>query len=446
MRYVCDIILQIRTVERNGGGMKLLLKGGQVFKDGGFHLSDVLISEGKVFLSSSFSQPDTFGAEVFDIKNKYVFPGFTDVHIHLREPGFSYKETALTGSLAAAAGGYTAVFAMPNVNPPPDSAERLRDMLEYYSRSAVCEVYQYGTITEGRRGECVAPLEDMAEAVAFTDDGSGIQDESVMLEAMRRAAAMGKIIAAHCEDESLVRGGYIHDGEYAKSHGHRGICSESEWRPIERDIRLAAETGCDYHVCHVSAKESVDIIRKAKAAGIKISAETAPHYLLLDDSMLEEDGRFKMNPPIRSAADREALIEGILDGTIDMIATDHAPHSAEEKSRGLEGSLMGVVGLECAFPALYTGLVESGRISLEMLVDKMASVPAKRFGVSGGEIMDGGDADLCVFDLDSEYVINAEKFQSKGKCTPFDGMRVHGKCVMTVKKGNVIWRENLTEK
>ncbi len=426
--------------------MKLLLTGGMVFLDGGFVHSDVLISEGKVFLSSSVTESVLSGAEVIDISNKYIFPGFTDVHIHLREPGFSYKETIATGSLAAAAGGYTAVFAMPNLDPPPDSAESLKTVTDIIKRDAVADVYQYGCITVGRKGEKVAPLEEMTDAIAFTDDGSGVQIDSVMLEAMERAAKMGKVIAAHCEDNSLLRGGYIHDGEYARAHGHKGICSESEWKPIERDVRLAARAGCAYHVCHVSAKESVEVIRQAKIAGVDITAETAPHYLVFDDSMLEEDGRFKMNPPIRGADDRDALIEGIIDGTIDMIATDHAPHSAEEKSRGLEKSAMGVVGLETAFPVMYTYLVKTGKLTVARLVELMATAPARRFGTGEGIIRDGGAADLCVYDLDREYEVDPETFMSKGRSTPFKGMRVQGKCIMTVKKGKVIWTENLTER
>lgn len=422
--------------------MKLLLKGGQVFLEGGLVTSDVLISDGRVFLSPSFDLLSLNGAEVLDITNKYVFPGFTDVHVHLREPGYSYKETVKTGSLAAAAGGYTAVLAMPNVNPPPDSEQRLRNMTELISRDAAAEVFCYGCITEGRRGELVAPLEEMTSAIAFSDDGSGVQSESVMLEAMRRAASLGKIIAAHCEDASLLGGGYVHDGEYARLHGHIGICSESEWRPIERDIRLAKITGCEYHVCHVSAKESVELIRRAKANGVHITAETAPHYLVLDDSMLRENGAFKMNPPIRGREDREALIEGLLDGTIDMIATDHAPHSAEEKSGGLRDSLMGVVGLETAFPVLYTSLVKTGKLSLERLVEAMTLTPAKRFGTWEGRIRDGGEASLCVYDLGREYEIVPKCFVSKGESTPFEGMKVSGKCEMTVKKGKVIWIEN----
>ena len=403
---------------------KLLLTGGHVFLDGGFTSSDILISEGKVFLSSSVTESDMSDTHIIDVSNKYIFPGFTDVHVHLREPGFSYKETIATGSLAAAAGGYTAVFAMPNLDPSPDCAENLKRVTDIIDRGAACGVYQYGCITVGRKGETVAPLEEMSDAVAFTDDGSGVQIDSVMLEAMERAAKLGKIIAAHCEDNSLLNDGYIHDGEYARTHGHRGICSESEWGPIARDVELARRSGCEYHVCHVSAKESVDVIRRAKADGVHITAETAPHYLVFDDSMLEEDGRFKMNPPIRSAADREALIEGILDGTINMIATDHAPHSRDEKSRGLEKSAMGVVGLETAFPVMYTYLVKTDRLPIARLVELMATNPAKRFGTGEGIIKDGGVADLCVYDLDREYTVDPETFVSKGRSTPFKGMKV----------------------
>ncbi len=434
------------TVDKMAEKSKLLLVGGRVFRDGAVVLSDVLVCEGKVFLSKEFTKADTADCEVIDISNKYVFPGFTDVHVHLREPGFSYKETVKTGSLAAAAGGYTAVFAMPNLNPAPDSAENLRIATDIIDRDAVCDVYQYGCITKFRGGEEVAPLEEMTDAIAFTDDGSGVQNDSVMLEAMNRARELGKIIAAHCEDNSLLHGGYIHDGEYAKAYGHRGICSESEWGPIARDIELVKKSGCEYHVCHVSAKESVDLIRKAKAEGVHITAETGPHYLVLDDSVLEEDARFKMNPPLRSKADREALVEGIIDGTIDMIATDHAPHSAEEKSKGLEKSAMGVVGLETAFPVLYKYLVKPGVITLEKLIELMATAPAKRFGTGEGILRDGGSADLCVFDLDREYEVNPESFVTMGRSTPFKGMLVQGKCILTIKKGKVIWTENLTER
>lgn len=421
--------------------MTILLSGGQVFMKDKFRFSDVLISEGRIFISSSEihkKHPDT---KVIDVSGKYIFPGFTDVHVHLREPGFSYKETIMTGSAAAAAGGYTTVAAMPNVSPPPDSPEGVRRVLDIAEKACGADVVTYGTITEGRRGEKIAPLEEMSEAVAFSDDGSGIQSESVMREAMTRAAALGKIIAAHCEVNDLLRGGYIHDGRYAAQHGHRGISSESEWRQIERDVRIAEETGAKYHVCHLSTKEGVDIVRRAKARGVDVTAETAPHYLILDDSMLREDGAFKMNPPLRDERDRLALIEGLCDGTIDMIATDHAPHSAEEKSHGLEGSLMGVVGLECAFPVLYAGLVLPGTVPLSRLIDAMASAPARRFGIWNGELCDGGRADLTVIDPEREYVIDPDTFRSMGRSTPFAGVRVRGKSIMTIKKGSIIYDE-----
>lgn len=421
--------------------MTILLSGGQVFMKDRFRFSDIVLSEGRIFISSSEfhkKHPDT---RIVDVSGKYIFPGFTDVHVHLREPGFSYKETIATGAAAAAAGGYTTVAAMPNVSPPPDSPEGVQRILDIARTADGADVVTYGTITEGRRGERIAPLEKMNEAVAFSDDGSGIQSEALMREAMTRAAAIGKIIAAHCEVNELLHGGYIHDGTYAAQHGHRGISSESEWRQIERDVRLAEETGAKYHVCHVSTKEGVDIIRKAKARGVDVTAETAPHYLVLDDSMLCEDGAFKMNPPLRDASDRLALIEGLCDGTIDMIATDHAPHSAEEKSHGLEGSLMGVVGLECAFPVLYTSLVIPGKVPLARLIDAMATSPARRFGIWDGEICDGGRADIAVIDPDAEYRIDPEKFRSMGRSTPFAGMPVRGRCIMTIKKGNVIYDE-----
>lgn len=364
------------------------------------------------------------------------FPGFVDVHVHLREPGFSYKETMATGTAAAAHGGYTAVCAMPNLDPVPDSMEHLEEQLSLIRRNARITVIPYGAITAGERGEVLADLEAMApHVVGFSDDGRGVQSPDMMRRAMAEAKRLGKLIAAHCEDNSLLKGGYIHEGSYAKAHGHRGICSESEWGPIARDLELAAETGCAYHVCHISTKESVDLIRKAKAAGVDVTCETGPHYLLLDDSDLQEDGRFKMNPPLRDKADREALLEGIRDGTIDMIATDHAPHSAEEKSRGLEKSLMGVVGLETAFPLLYTYLVEKKVISLERLIELMAIAPRKRFGLSLEE------GDFTVWDLKAEYPIDPETFLSKGRATPFAGTAVKGKCVMTVHKGNTVYLE-----
>lgn len=368
--------------------------------------------------------------------NEYtVFPGFCDVHVHFREPGFSYKETILSGSKAAAHGGYTAVCTMPNLNPVPDSAENLEKQLSIIRKDAVIDVYPYGSVTKGQRGEETADLEEMSEkCIAFSDDGKGVQNEAIMREAMLIAKKTGKIIAAHCEDNSLLFGGYIHDGQYAKKHGHRGICSESEWKPIERDIRLAKETGCAYHVCHISCKESVELIRQAKKDGVNISCETAPHYLILDDSDLKEDGRFKMNPPLRSREDKEALLEGIKDGTIDMIATDHAPHSAEEKSRGLEKSAFGIVGIETAFQLLYTHLVKKNVITLEKLVELMAVNPRKRFGIPF-------DNSYTVWNLGEKVKINANDFLSKGKSTPFLNSEVFGSCVLTVCKGKIAYKK-----
>ena len=364
----------------------------------------------------------------------FVFPGFCDVHVHFREPGFSYKETILSGSLAAARGGYTDVCTMPNLDPVPDSPEHLEVQKRIIEESSVIRVHPYGAITEREEGEKLSDMEGMAEGiVAFSDDGKGIQSDEMMRSAMLKAKALGKIIAAHCEDESLLNGGYIHDGRYAAEHGHRGISSESEYRQIERDLKLAEETGCAYHVCHISAKESVDAVRKAKARGVDVTCETAPHYLVLCEDDLQEEGRFKMNPPLRSREDREALIKGLQDGTIDMIATDHAPHSAEEKSRGLEKSAFGITGLETAFPVLYSSLVLSGKISLERLITLMSSAPRKRFGITG-------DPGYTVWDLNEAYRIDTGQFLSKGRSTPFEGMEVHGSCIKTVINGKEIYR------
>ena len=361
-----------------------------------------------------------------------VFPGFCDVHVHFREPGFSYKETILTGSRAAARGGYTDVCTMPNLNPVPDSPAHLKEQQLLIDRDACIHVHPYGAITVGQRGERLADLEGMApHCIAFSDDGKGVQSEEMMAAAMLRGKALGKMIVAHCEVNDLLRGGYIHDGAYAKAHGHRGICSESEWVQIARDLELAKKTGCRYHVCHISTKESVEIIRKAKAEGVDVTCETGPHYLIMDDSDLQEDGRFKMNPPLRSAEDRQALIAGIQDGTIDMIATDHAPHSQEEKSRGLEKSAFGIVGIETAFPLLYTYLVEKGIISLEKLIELLTANPRKRFGI----IQDG----FTVWDLNAVSTIDPKDFLSMGKATPFTGWQVHGKCMATVCGGKIAY-------
>ena len=369
------------------------------------------------------------------ISKKYIIvPGLCDVHVHFREPGFSYKETIASGSAAAAHGGYTAVCTMPNLDPVPDSAEHLQVQLDAIDKSAVIEVIPYGAITVGEKGERLADMEAMSDKVcAFSDDGRGVQNDEMMREAMTAAKRLGKIIAAHCEDNSLLLGGYIHDGEYARMHGHRGISSASEYKQIERDLRLAEETGCAYHVCHISTKESVELIRQAKARGVDVTCETAPHYLVLCDEDMQEDGRFKMNPPLRSREDKQALIEGIKDGTIDMIATDHAPHSAEEKGRGLEKSLMGVVGLETAFPVLYTELVKKNIITLERLVELMSFKPKERFGIDTNN-------DFAVFDISEAYKIDPENFLSMGRATPFAGREVFGRCLLTVHNEKVVYK------
>lgn len=369
------------------------------------------------------------------ISKKYIIvPGLCDVHVHFREPGFSYKETIASGSAAAAHGGYTAVCTMPNLDPVPDSAEHLQVQLDAIKRGAAIKVLPYGAITVGEKGERLADMEAMSDKVcAFSDDGKGVQNDEMMREAMTAAKRLGKIIAAHCEDNSLLFGGYIHDGEYARMHGHRGISSASEYKQIERDLRLAEETGCAYHVCHISTKESVELIRQAKAHGVNVTCETAPHYLVLCDEDMQEDGRFKMNPPLRSREDKEALIEGIKDGTIDMIATDHAPHSAEEKGRGLEKSLMGVVGLETAFPVLYTELVTKNIITLDRLVELMSFKPKERFGIDTNN-------DFAVFDISEAYKIDPEDFLSMGRATPFAGREVFGRCLLTVHNGKVVYK------
>ena len=421
--------------------MKYLLKNGLLFTKDGFRPVDLSVAEGRI-ISVAGGLEAAAGAVAIDLHHAAVFPGFVDVHVHLREPGFSYKETIRTGSLAAARGGYAHVCAMPNLNPIPDSLEALNVQREIIARDAAVHVHPYGAITRGERGEALADMEAMAPYTAgFSDDGRGVQSEAMMREAMGEAKRLGKIIAAHCEDNSLLRGGYIHDGDYARSHGHRGICSESEWGQIARDLRLAEETGCAYHVCHVSAKESVDLIRQAKARGVDVTCETGPHYLVFSDQDLQEDGRFKMNPPIRSREDRAALIEGLLDGTIDMIATDHAPHSAEEKGRGLEKSAMGVVGLETAFAVVYTHLVKPGILSMERLMALLNGNAAKRFGF-GTPLEEGQPADLTVFDLDKPYVVDPERFQTMGRATPFAGMELYGLCLLTMINGEIVWKED----
>ncbi len=389
---------------------------------------DGLYSKGKLF------------PIVSEENNSVVLPGLCDVHVHLREPGFSYKETVASGTAAAARGGYSTVFSMPNLSPVPDSAEHLGEQLAIIKADARVRVIPYGSITVGQLGECLSDMEGMAADVcAFSDDGRGVQSDALMEQAMLTAKALGKIIVAHCEVNSLLEGGYIHKGRYAESHSHRGICSESEWRQIERDIALAERTGCAYHVCHISCRESVELIRAAKARGVDITCETAPHYLILCEDDLREEGRFKMNPPLRSASDRAALIEGIVDGTVDMIATDHAPHSAEEKSRGLEGSAFGIVGLETAFPLMYTHLVKTGIITLDRLCELMCTVPRRRFGLEY-------DGSYSLFEVGTPYKINSDSFLSLGKATPFEGAEVFGRCILNVIGGKTVWQENTQEK
>ncbi|MBQ7356675.1 MAG: dihydroorotase [Clostridia bacterium] len=411
--------------------MKALFRNAKVYENGVMKQLDMYFDGGSLapFTGDVSSFDPSF---VFD--NTVILPGLCDVHVHLREPGFSYKETIKSGTLASARGGYTAVCSMPNLKPTPDSRVNLDAQLDIIKRDAVIAVYPYGTITKCEAGIELSDMEEIAgDVIAFSDDGKGVQSEGMMLEAMERSEALGKLIVAHCEDNSLLRGGYIHDGEYARTHGHRGICSESEWGPIARDIELIKKSGCGYHVCHISTKESVDIIRRAKADGVNITCETGPHYILLDDSYMQEDARFKMNPPLRSPEDREAILSGILDGTIDMIATDHAPHSAEEKSLGLEKSAMGVVGIETAFPLLYTHLVKTGIMSLERLVELMSINPRERFGIES-------DIGFTVFEVGEEYEIKPEEFLSKGRSTPFEGERVYGRCLLTVYGGKAVYK------
>ena len=417
----------------------LLLKGGILIDGGTRRKGDVLVRDGRI---AAIGPDIVFAsdAEVLDCSGRFVSAGFTDIHVHFREPGQSYKETIRTGSLAAAAGGYTTVCAMPNLDPVPDSPETLALEQEIIDRDACIRVLPYAAITRGRKGR---ELVDFAAlkgcCAAFSDDGSGVQDEAMMREAMRAAAREDVIIAAHCEDNTLLRGGYIHDGRYAAAHGHKGICSESEWGQIRRDLLLAEQTLCRYHVCHISCAESVELIRQAKARGVHVTCETGPHYLTLCEDDLQEDGRFKMNPPLRRAEDREALIEGLRDGTIDAIATDHAPHSAEEKSRGLSGSAMGIVGLETAFPVLYTELVLTGKVSLERIIEALTTGPCSAFRLSGG-LRPGEAADLTVIDPLAAWTVDSSRFLSLGHATPFDGKPVRGRIVLTLKDGKPVWQ------
>lgn len=420
--------------------MRCLLKGGQVYQGGSFFSADVAVEKGMVVDIASAISPRP-GDRIFDFSHCFLVPGFVDVHVHLREPGFFYKETIRTGTLAAARGGYAAVCSMPNLNPAPDTLPHLKVQLDAIRRDAKIPVYPYGCITMGQKGAgLLADYSALApHVIGFSDDGRGVQEEETMRLAMLAIQKTGRVLAAHCEVDSLLRGGYIHDGPYARLHGHKGICSESETAQVIRDLRLARETGCRYHVCHVSAKETVDAIREAKGQGIDVTCETAPHYLTLTDMELQEEGRFKMNPPIREKRDQEALLEGILDGTIDMIATDHAPHSDAEKDRGLSGSLMGVVGLECAFRVLYTRLVQERKLlSLSQLVQLMSIAPRRRFGIEGG-LEKGMRADITVIDPALKGKIDPDAFLSMGRATPFEDWETTGDVIMTMAGGKIVW-------
>lgn len=406
--------------------MEIVWKNAAVFSHGNFHRR----------YKSALLDCERELSKTLNCEKYVILPGFADVHVHLREPGFSYKETIKSGTMAAARGGYTDIGAMPNLSPVPDTLKHLRKQFEIIERDAAIRVHPYGSITVDEKGEALAELDDMAQYVlGFSDDGKGVQSEEIMREAMLAAKRLNKIIAAHCEDYVLRAGGYIHAGDYCRRNGHKGISPESEWKPIERDLKLVKETGCAYHVCHVSAKESVELIREAKKEGMNVTCETAPHYLLLNEECIQDHGRFKMNPPIRSEKDREAILEGLIDGTIDMIATDHAPHSDKEKSGGLKDSMMGIVGLETAFPLLYTELVKTGIMSMEILIDKMAVFPRKRFGLQLFE------DDYSIWDLKDSYYIDPRDFLSMGKSTPFEGNKVYGRCLATVMDGKIVWMD-----
>lgn len=417
-----------------------LLSGLTIYTADATRRADVFIRDGRIAAISPLPSPES-DTTVIEFTGCCLFPGFADVHVHLREPGFSYKETVASGTRAAARGGFTSICAMPNLKPVPDSRAHLAEQLDLLAQGALVSVHAYGAISVGEQGRELADLEGMApDVIAFSDDGRGVQRDELMKEAMRRAKGLGKLIVAHCEDERLLRAGYIHDGDYARAHGHKGICSESEWGQVQRDLDLVRQTGCAYHVCHVSTKETVALIRAAKREGLDVTCETAPHYLILTDADLQEDGRFKMNPPLRGAEDRAALRAGLLDGTVDMIATDHAPHSQEEKSRGLQGSMMGIVGLETAFPLLYTHLVKSGFCTLGQLISWLHDKPTQRFGI-GTPLAVGERANFTVFDLNQNDEIDPAHFVSKGRSTPFQGTRVWGLCKLTMADGKIAWEE-----
>lgn len=418
----------------------MLLTGAKVWYEGGFTTCDVLVEEGRLVKVADCIAP-TEGVRVVEAGGKYLLPALVDMHVHLREPGYSYKETIASGTAAAAKGGFSTVCPMPNLNPAPDTLEHLKEQLSIVERDAVINVMPYATITTARKGDECVDYKALAPFVAgFSDDGTGVQSEAVMERAMEGIAPTGKLLAAHCEVESLLNGGYIHDGEWCKAHNHKGICSESEWGEVKRDIELAEKTGCRLHVCHISTKESVELIREGKKRGVKVTCETAPHYLALCDEDMREEGRFKMNPPLRSRADMEALREGVADGTIDVIATDHAPHSAEEKSKGLEKSAMGVVGIETSLAATYTFMVGGGVISLERLVEIMSLAPRRLLGIGGGIVL-GEMLDATLVDLNKEFCVEPDTFFSMGKSTPFEGMRLRGEVLMTIANGRLVYEK-----
>ena len=419
--------------------MQYVIKNATVLTENGFIKTDLHIDNGIVV---SIGSVDCADAEVFDFNNCFIFPGFADVHVHLREPGFSYKETVKTGTAACARGGYTDVCTMPNLNPVPDSVENIQIQKEIIKRDALIGVHPYGALTVGEKGEQLSDINSLSEfSVGFSDDGRGVQNDDMMEEAMELVKTNEQIIAAHCEVNDLLFGGYIREGIYSRTHGHRGIPPESEWKMVERDLKLAEKTGCRYHICHVSTKESVALIESAKKRGVDVTAETAPHYLILTENDLQEHGRFKMNPPLGSIEDREALVKAVLDGTLDMIATDHAPHSAEEKDKGLEKSMMGVVGIETAFALMYTHFVKTGKMTIEHLIKLLCVNPRQRFALGKGKIAVGEIADFTVFNLEESYVINPDEFLSMGKSTPFEGEKVWGRCKMTFANGNLVWKE-----
>lgn len=418
----------------------LVIKGAKVWYDGAFRTADVRIRDGVLIEVASDIEPDE-GEDVKEAEGKHLLPGLVDMHVHLREPGYGYKETISSGTRAAARGGFTTVCPMPNLNPAPDTLDNLREQLSIVERDAFIDVRPYATITMARKGDELVDYEALAPYVAgFSDDGTGVQSAEVMEAAMARIAPTGKLLAAHCEVESLLNGGYIHDGEWAKARGHRGICSESEWGEVKRDIEIAERTGCRLHICHISTKESVELIRQAKQRGVRVTCETAPHYLVLCDEDMKEEGRFKMNPPLRARADMEALRRGVADGTIDVIATDHAPHSAEEKSKGLEKSAMGVVGIETSLAAIYTFMVGGGVIGLEQMVRLMSLNARALLGMGGGIIL-GEKIDATLVDFRTEFNVEPDKFLSKGRSTPFEGMRMRGEVELTIAAGRVVYEK-----